>query len=920
MTFIPAHTVAVAEVAETVADMTGRQYTDGERIHTKGYYTDGDQGFDEYIYHATGRSTVELSALYLSGPGADDYFERQNRINSRYLFMRFAVGSATASHAYVPADAFSATAFGEAFRTALAAMEDDETLVCPANLTFETLVGYECDKAVRIIGNNCTIRVMTDGSDAVLRTQTGDWVEIDDLHIDGNNQNWLYGFQILNDASKVRRCHASHFRASAPGYNFSVAGSDALLEDCYAENTAYACFRFTGTSGVFRDCHAHLTRHNPSTANRWFNMDTNVGGKEFRLTNCLGTSTIAEQCNMVFDPGPNDDQSMEALYIESCTFNAPNTGAVGTYSALMKIAEVDNFYCEDLAVHMPAPRLPGSMHTFNLTGNSEAKPNWRPMTAAIRNVYSTLSPITFLGNRIEYCTVHNCDFVTDDDFFYVQNSFDRSDNCQTLEVRATRLVTNYNVLGINNPALAAPHRVIFEDVQVMATRTDAPVYFISGTPTFQRAGDYYINNVEMLAIPGAQDPSWGFTAQMRLLTSTDDDGVVTYTGIDHLPPPFTGFDGVDVGDRIRNANFRVAGDPYESIREWLWDGSAWEAWLPNGVAPDYAHMGFSEIRLYDDATDPHYVFYGGDGLLDGWRIIRQDRISGEIQAGDMAADTLEDAWAVRTSSLLFGTTESVTGERACMRAFDWWRSDTLVFSDAGTTPANPGDNVQEWHGINNAKVLSSTGPGARPPTLVAGDEIDFNPTGGTQWLYGLPGEVSFLSQFSPGATLFFVYRVRTAAPDALYALCSTNQGDSAKDGMYVTYDNRAGVTTQGIRYTFKGNPTGLGDPGDNLNDPSMFNALAVRAREDNGGIAVDVFLDNGIRSTTKSEPSTTGSPATTGFVLGGNNSSNPLWGFDGQMTELVMFDTPVNDHDIEVIQKYLVDRYKSKLNPALGPM
>lgn len=70
---------------ETIADLAtaAARTADGAIVSTTGYHASGDGGGSSYIYRRTGRSGVTLSAFYIAGPGADDYFEEidKNSVN-----------------------------------------------------------------------------------------------------------------------------------------------------------------------------------------------------------------------------------------------------------------------------------------------------------------------------------------------------------------------------------------------------------------------------------------------------------------------------------------------------------------------------------------------------------------------------------------------------------------------------------------------------------------------------------------------------------------------------------------------------------------------------------------------------------------------------------------------------------------------
>jgi parallel beta-helix repeat protein len=68
----------VSNVA-ALSDITN-SFSDGQTVRTKGYYTDGDGGGNEYIYNSTGRSGITADGgFYINGPAVDDYFEAKDK-------------------------------------------------------------------------------------------------------------------------------------------------------------------------------------------------------------------------------------------------------------------------------------------------------------------------------------------------------------------------------------------------------------------------------------------------------------------------------------------------------------------------------------------------------------------------------------------------------------------------------------------------------------------------------------------------------------------------------------------------------------------------------------------------------------------------------------------------------------------------
>lgn len=238
----------------------------------------------------------------------------------------------------------------------------------------------------------------------------------------------------------------------------------------------------------------------------------------------------------------------------------------------------------------------------------------------------------------------------------------------------------------------------------------------------------------------------------------------------------------------------------------------------------------------------------------------------------------------------------------------WFRADTDVFSDAGTTPANDGDNVLQWNDQsssgNNASEDNAGGGAPVEPTLQT-NEVNFNPvirfsdaqSTNNSWLEtssnSTSGAMSLISVFKTGqndgsATNF------TDSPALISGEAANNNDYALGMGEGRLYINAADNTAYNARST------------STYVDNQVRVGTATRAQSATAG-SINLYVNSGSVATGVSTNTTLNSAGS--FALGNHSVYDADGQYEGDIAETIVFDKVLSETEQARVESYLALKY-----------
>ncbi|MCE7996543.1 MAG: T9SS type A sorting domain-containing protein [Roseivirga sp.] len=238
----------------------------------------------------------------------------------------------------------------------------------------------------------------------------------------------------------------------------------------------------------------------------------------------------------------------------------------------------------------------------------------------------------------------------------------------------------------------------------------------------------------------------------------------------------------------------------------------------------------------------------------------------------------------------------------------WLRADTDVFSDAGATSANDGDNVLQWNDQgsagNNASEDNAGGGSPVEPTLQT-NEMNFNPiirfsnaqSTNNSWLETASnttsGAMSLISVFKTGqndgsATDF------TESPALVSGEAANNNDYALGLGEGRLFINAADNTAYNARSTstYVDNIARIG--------------TATRAQSTAAG-SINLYVNSGNVATGVSTNSTLNSAST--FALGNHSVYDVDGQYEGDIAETIVFNKVLSETERTRVESYLAIKY-----------
>jgi hypothetical protein len=237
----------------------------------------------------------------------------------------------------------------------------------------------------------------------------------------------------------------------------------------------------------------------------------------------------------------------------------------------------------------------------------------------------------------------------------------------------------------------------------------------------------------------------------------------------------------------------------------------------------------------------------------------------------------------------------------------WFRADTDVFSDAGVTTANNGDNVLQWNdqsaGGNNASEDNNGGGTPIEPTYQT-SEINFNPvirfsnaqSDNNSWL-------ETASNNSSGAlTLISVFKTEQNAGSAtdftespaLISAEAANSNDYALLGEGRLYVNAANNDSYNARSTAT------------YVDDVVRIGTATRAQSTAAG-SIQLYVNSENVASGVSTNTTLNSAST--FAIGNHSVYDADGQFEGDIAETIVFDVVLSETERARVESYLALKY-----------
>ena len=216
----------------------------------------------------------------------------------------------------------------------------------------------------------------------------------------------------------------------------------------------------------------------------------------------------------------------------------------------------------------------------------------------------------------------------------------------------------------------------------------------------------------------------------------------------------------------------------------------------------------------------------------------------------------------------------------------WFKADAGVFSDAGSTPANNNDTVQQWNdqsgnAIHASQATSGSRPTYRTNQVNGLPAVDFATS---KWM-------AFAQQTVTDVTIFAVVKQGSAA--AVKTILGGNANDNTKIKLF--FNNYNLKTEQHTVESFEEEP--------------ITDFIQVYQRS------------NGTNTVLRVDEVDTGTPGTAASSLGVSHlgaflSSGTATGFlNGLIAELILYNGALSDTDRAVVESYLRTKYALP-NPA----
>jgi len=230
----------------------------------------------------------------------------------------------------------------------------------------------------------------------------------------------------------------------------------------------------------------------------------------------------------------------------------------------------------------------------------------------------------------------------------------------------------------------------------------------------------------------------------------------------------------------------------------------------------------------------------------------------------------------------------------------WLKADAQTFSDAGSTLATDGQEVQEWHG-QSANGFDADDSGGNGPDWDA-DGINFNPT--LDFTGGASGEpLDIPNGIMEGGTKtdMYVYTVVTTDITQQQALFWQDLNTSNTSEVFSFLPHfQGGWSYWDNGYDNGGKRAGPEQSGITLGQPHLFSLSSttnsMEIKRDNNSVATST--DNGSSTEDNTQP----------FYIGyrWNNSGNY---FDGKLSELIIYDGVPTSTEEDQIESYLAVKY-----------
>ena len=224
------------------------------------------------------------------------------------------------------------------FTDAIAFLADDDELSLPTGID---IVGqdYEITKSITFYGNNSTITANANSTFVI--KFSGLVTTVNDLNVDCNNYTFVQAFHMGNGQAgsfaRVNRCTSKDCAAGGGFYLFEAACLDYILQDCYAENPGYACFRDRITNsagggvGVLNnfDILINIDKNDGPGENRFMTCGRQYGGS-LTVNGGTWTSTLVlgeHRVGSVIDPGESENfkRYLDDYIVDGLTLNIGDT-------------------------------------------------------------------------------------------------------------------------------------------------------------------------------------------------------------------------------------------------------------------------------------------------------------------------------------------------------------------------------------------------------------------------------------------------------------------------------------------------------------------------------------------------------------------------------------------------------------------
>ena len=329
------------------------------------------------------------------------------------------------------------------------------------------------------------------------------------------------------------------------------------------------------------------------------------------------------------------------------------------------------------------------------------------------------------------------------------------------------------------------------------------------------------------------------------------------------------------------------------------------------IEPVYS-LGFESTT--DIQTENGYTFFGGYASGGYWQVARRSVSGGLVEYGFGPYTSLLDAWTNR-ATLAYSALPTL-GQQALLGAYMHLKSDTGVFSDAGTTPATDTDAVQEWHDANgNGRKVQNAG--ATKPVYEVVSPLNSLPAisfSGGQFLESdlAASSWNFLHNGS-GATVFVVARQPSANPEALETILATFNVATANIGYGLFFEDRAAASADETARVIvargtSGTPSSGMQTADNQTPMLTTHVISHRiASVPPDGNQSDIRVNSSyLIGEPLDAPASAGNAAGTARIGVSTADTFPL---AGQIAEIAIFDSALPESTMAIIQSHLSTKY-----------